>query len=53
MIYDIQGTKICYGALAYRGSSYTRNVPFTGIAFGDSIKWWKIEPNWKTRVATT
>ena len=53
MIYDIQNTKTCYGGLAYRGSSYTRKAPFTGIAFGDLIKWWPVEPGWKTKVATT
>lgn len=53
MIYDIQSTKTCYGGLAYRASQYTRNVPFTGITFGDSIKWWEVEPGWKSKVATT
>jgi hypothetical protein len=53
MIYDIQSTKTCYGGLAYRQSRYTRNAPFTAIAFGDSIKWWSVEPGWKSKVATT
>lgn len=53
MIYDIQSTKTCYGGLAYRRSQYTRNVPFTGIAFGDAIKWWEVEPGWKSKAATT
>ena len=53
MIYDIQSTKTCYGGLAYRRSNYTRNAPFLGIPFGDSISWWNVEPNWKTKMATT
>ena len=53
MLFDIQSTKVCYGGLAYQKSHYTKNAPFIGIPFGDSIKFWGVEPNWKTKVATT
>ena len=52
MIYDIQSTTTCSGGRAYQPSPQTRNAPFIGIPFGDSIKWWAVEPNWKTRTAT-
>ena len=51
-IYDIQSTTTCYGGLTFHPSNQTRNAPFIGIAFGDSIKSWGVEPNWKTRTAT-
>lgn len=53
MLFDIQSTKVCYGGLAYQKSVYTKNAPFIGIPFGDSIKFWGVEPNWKTKVGTT
>jgi hypothetical protein len=52
MIYDIQSTITCFGGRAYQPSPQTRNAPFIGIPFGDSISWWEVEPNWKTRTAT-
>lgn len=52
VIYDILSTKTLYGGATYHASAKTRNVPFIGVAFGDSIKWWGVEPNWKTRTAT-
>jgi hypothetical protein len=51
-ICDIQNTKTCYGGATYQASAKTRFVPYIGVAFGDSIKWWGVEPNWKTRTAT-
>jgi hypothetical protein len=52
MIYDIQSTTTCFVGRAYQPSPQTRNVPFIAIPFGDSIKRWGVEPNWKTRTAT-
>lgn len=52
IIYDIQNTKTIYGGATFPASNKTRNVPFIGVAFGDSIKWWGVEANWKTRTAT-
>jgi hypothetical protein len=51
-IYDIQTTKTLYGGATYPASEKTQNVPFIAVAFGDSISWWPVEPNWKTRTAT-
>ena len=51
-IYDIQSTTTCYEGLTFHPSEQTRNAPFIGIAFGDSVKSWGVEPNWKTRTAT-
>lgn len=51
-IYDIQGTTTCYEGLTFHPSNQTRNAPFIGIAFGDSMKSWGVESNWKTRTAT-
>lgn len=52
VIYDIQSTTTCFGGRAYYPSPQTRNAAFIGIAFGDSISWWEVEPHWKTRTAT-
>jgi len=52
VIYDIQSTKTAYGGASFQASPQTRNAPFVGIAFGDSISWWPVEHNWKTRTAT-
>jgi len=51
-IYDIQSTTPCYGGLTFHPSKQTKNAPFIGIVFGDSIKSWGVESGWKTRVAT-
>jgi len=51
-IYDVQSTTPCYGGLTFQPSNQTRNAPFIGIIFGDSVKSWGVEPNWKTRTAT-
>ncbi len=51
-IYDIQSTTINFGGRTYQPSPQTRNIPFIAIPFGNSIKWWPVEPNWKTRTAT-
>ena len=53
VIYDIQNTKTAYGGAAFQASPQTRNVPFVGIAFGEAISWWQVEPNWRSRTATT
>ncbi len=52
VIYDIQNTDPGYGGRAYQPSAQTRNLPFIAIAFGESIRWWPIEANWKSRTGT-
>lgn len=49
VIYDVQTTKPCYGGATYHPSKQTKDAPYIGIAFGESIKSWGVEPNWKTR----
>ena len=51
-LYDVQNTKSCFGGRAYQPSPQTRNVPLIAIPFGETIRQWGIEPNWRTRTAT-
>ncbi len=52
VLFDILSTKPAWGGAAFQASPQTRNAPFVGIAFGDSISWWPVEPNWRSRTAT-
>lgn len=50
-IYDLQNTTTYWGGATYPASTLI-NVPYIGIPFGESIKSWGVEANWKTRTAT-
>lgn len=51
VIYDLQNTTTYWGGATYPASTLI-NVPYIGIPFGESIKSWGVEANWKTRAAT-
>jgi hypothetical protein len=50
-IYDLQNTTTYWGGATYPASTLMK-VPYIGIPFGDSIRSWGVETNWKTRTAT-
>jgi len=50
-IYDLQNTTTYWGGATYPASTLI-NVPYIGIPFGESIRSWGVEANWKTRTAT-